>query len=199
MNVLIFDTETTGFIKKAPPSDPGQPGLMEIGIISCVDGVWKEWDSLVQCSQEPTPGAFNAHGISQEDTAKGVTLTHAVLKLSEEIHKVDRVICHNAKYDIEIMHIAAVRCRVSPEFIYKKRAICTMQSLTSVMKIPKRYGSGYKWPSLDEAYRKYVNNLGFSSAHRAINDALATRNVYIAMEELNIEFLSPNNSRWQVI
>jgi hypothetical protein len=53
------------------------------------------------------------------------------------------------------------------------------------LKLPNSRG-GYKWPTLDEAYRVLVDPSGFKDAHDAMADTRACRGVYYALRARNL-------------
>jgi len=56
-----------------------------------------------------------------------------------------------------------------------------MKTLEPIMKLPGKYG--YKFPTLDEAYRAYVDPMGFEGAHDAMKDVEACAAVLWAIED----------------
>lgn len=46
-----------------------------------------------------------------------------------------------------------------------------MIKLTLILRIPRYYG-GYKWPSVQEAWRHFFGDDGYDEAHRALDDAM---------------------------
>ena len=58
---------------------------------------------------------------------------------------------------------------------------CTMRIATNVLKIPGP--RGFKWPTLQEAYKRLVDPAGFEGAHDAITDVKACAAVFYALED----------------
>lgn len=195
---MIFDTETTKFPEwKLPNDDPAQTQLMQLGIL-IVKGpeVILEWEHLVYCTQEPSPGAFGAHGISLAMCQEaGVRLTEAVRFFLQRLADVDRVVCHNNAFDTKIMLCAIAQANkllgefeFSAEDFLAKPNICTMLSSTNVVQIPSPKIPGkWKWPTLQEAYKALVNSEGFEGAHSAGADCMACHRVLCALEDRGVE------------
>lgn len=202
---LIFDTETTRFPQwKLPEDHPEQTQLMELGILLTKGpDIILEWNQLVYCTQDPDPGAFNAHGISGEMCREaGVTLRQAVGFFHARLLDADRIVCHNVAFDRKVMLCAYAqanaliradsdsRAEFDPNQFLSMPNICTMRTATNVVKIPHPTRSGYKWPTLQESYCALVDKDGFSDAHRAIHDAKATHELLCALRARNAEFMS---------
>ena len=178
MKVLVFDTETTGMVEwKQPPEHPGQPDLVQLGMLLVDVGDWSVRCShslLVQLADGVTidPGARAAHGISEEDCARfGIAPTVACALFNQLCMQADAIVAHNMSFDQSIMRTALYRIGNKPDRTAGKRLICTKDESTDVLKLPGKFKS-YKWPTLAEAYRFYTGN-EIEGAHDALVDTEA--------------------------
>jgi DNA polymerase-3 subunit epsilon len=55
---------------------------------------------------------------------------------------------------------------------FPKKLACPMLLLTEIMKLPKNNGySGYKWPSVEEAFKYFFPETQYIEKHRGADDA----------------------------
>lgn len=186
---FIFDTETTGFpIWRSPSSHPDQPHLMQLaGLLVRGDDVIKNWETLVRCPVAPEQKAFEAHSITQlATTEKGVDLREALRIFEGFLAEADRAICHNSGFDFRIMRIAYFKANMNQDRLLSIPQFCTMRAATPVLKLSKPKGFGFKWPTLEEAYKGLVDTSGFSGAHDAAVDTDACFKVMLALENRGV-------------
>lgn len=96
----------------------------------------------------------------------------------------DRVVCHNIEFDDPVIRAAMSRIAAPQDVYWSKPKFCTMQSLTNVLKLPGKFG--FKYPTLDEAYRALVDDKGFDGAHDAMVDVDACADVLWKIEDKDI-------------
>lgn len=185
MTVLFFDTETSGkWHFQLGPDNPKQPHLLQIAVIVDDDSrrTVASFNFLVKWSSgiNIDLGAMNVHKITVDMTENfGIPPISACTMFDNMMGKVKRVVCHNTEFDINIIRSAAHRIDYDWKFADNFRnTFCTMKMNTDYLKIPGPYG--YKWPTLDEAYRMLVDPEGFEGAHDAMIDVQACRKVYYA-------------------
>lgn len=190
MKALIFDTETTGMVKfKKPPQDPGQPDLIQLGmlLVDCNDWEPKARHSLlVQLRDGVTidPGAKEAHGISEEECASfGVAPIVACSLFNQVCMQADIIVAHNLSFDTSIMKTALFRLGNKPDRFDGRQHVCTKETSTDVLKLPGKYG--YKWPTLAEAYRHYTGD-EIVGAHDALVDTEACLQVFRGLVQAGV-------------
>ena len=190
MKVFCFDTETTDKVDfKLALDHPAQPNLVQLGGILFDDETGLDMCVVnVLCNDcgKIAPGAEETHGITASNVKEfGVPSAVVLLLFNNLVMAADRLLCHNAAFDIRLMRILAHRLK-KPDRTAGKPTYCTMLGNTPVCKIdkPARYRTAddpYKWPSLMETYRHYFA-IDFDYAHDALADVRATKEIYMAMD-----------------
>lgn len=183
---LIFDTETTGRVQhKSHFSDERQPHPVQIGaLLVAGDKEIASMNTLVQLPDgvDVEQGAQEVHGISKERCMnEGIPPHEAYEKFFKMIVASDNLVAHNLSFDLMVMRSLwyrnqkriAQRTERENEKMANLKYICTMKTLTNVLKLKGRYG--YKWPKLEEAYKLLVDPEGFDGAHDAFVDVRACR------------------------
>lgn len=184
MNILFFDTETTGLLKYELRShEESQPRLVQLGAVLHDEN--RKVRAAVNLIVNPFPNvipeeAEAVHGISTMDAAMyGVPLVAALGVFNSLVNSADLIVAHNLSYDARIMKGHYVRGgEDSP--LEGKQTFCTMLKSTPILKLPSK--RGHKWPNLQEAHRFFLGE-GFDGAHDAMVDVLACSRVYYKMME----------------
>lgn len=188
---VAFDTETDGLpIWAADHTHSRQPTLVQLAWAELEKGrITARHSHLVDPGAVVIPDdAYCAqHGFTDARLrAEGKSPLVVLSAFGLSVARADRIIAHNMDFDRLIIRTALYRLgSKAKDFpsMRGKKFICTKLASTPVLKIPGRYGT-YKWPSLDEAYRKLVDPNGFEGAHDATNDVDACAKVFFALERL---------------
>lgn len=177
MNVLVFDTETTGLANfKLPPIHESQPRIAQLGAILYNT---KDWSPIVEVNLLVQPFGFDipveasrVHGITSEIAREhGVEEQKALDLFDCLISMAHHIVAHNIKYDALVMTRAYhVHKRLLK--LYTKPLHCTMEAMTDICQIPSTWKDGYKWPTLQESH-KHCFNIPFEGAHDAMADVRA--------------------------
>lgn len=156
MNVLYFDTETTGL----SPTGAYVDGHMYPGQICQLAYVVDNGHVLVPKNfyfevQYIDPGASRVTGLTVETVkylSGGRRFADDVDEIKRDFDCADKIVAHNLSFDQKFMQAEMARCGYS--FDIGGRGVCTMRSFTSVLRLPaRRYG--YKSPSLEELAHYY--------------------------------------------
>ena len=139
------------------------------------------------------PGAQETHGISSEDCRRyGVDPDVAIRMFLGLYERADIVVAHNLSFDAAVMEAALGRTRALTKGRNENyfdtmisigrpgdnmQRVCTMKASTDLLKLPSKFGSGYKWPSLAEAYH-FVQGEELEGGHDALVDAKACMDVF---------------------
>lgn len=184
---LFFDTETTGLPdKRLPLNDPAQPRIVQLAAMLTDDvGRLKgEINLLIKPEGGWTvPEAATAiHGITTADCeAFGVQRDLALMAFGQLKNRAHALVAHNLDFDKTLVEIAW------PGFFkaYEGQFFCTMLETQGICKIPSRRSSGYKWPSLQEAYQHFFKE-PFQGAHDAMADVRACMRIFFGLKKLQV-------------
>lgn len=127
------------------------------------------------------------HGISEEIAReKGVLLNKVLLRLNDDIPRVDTIVAHNLDFDLPVIKTEFKRCGIKNN-INEKHTFCTMKSdiIITYVGIPSVYSDGYKWPSLSELHTKLFG-MDFMGGHDASADVEACAKCYFELLEMGI-------------
>jgi DNA polymerase III epsilon subunit-like protein len=142
---IVLDTETTGF-------KPGQIAQLSYLIFDENFKVLDKVNEFFMVDEMPE-GASNIHGLTLDKLkllSNGQVFEDVADRVYEDLMTCDRLIIHNAPFDMNFLTVEFDRIDTSLEI---KDVFCTMKHFTEICKIP---GSrGYKWPKLVESL-KYV-------------------------------------------
>jgi DNA polymerase-3 subunit epsilon len=188
VNILFYDTETTGLPNRNRPfSHPGQPHVTQMGFLFEEDGLdVHSCNTLIKPSGpdwQISPQASAITGITREMCERhGRPIEEVMDEFVDYTARADLLVCHNVAFDSLLMQIGV--SRIAPDLENTKAIfegaphVCTMLVSTPICKIPKKDRRvGYKWPKLEEAYFFFFNER-LEGAHDAMVDITATRRVF---------------------
>ena len=197
MKTLIFDVETNGLRPKKNTDWKLEPYIIQIAC-KLVQGkkVLGQLSSFVvpldgRGEQAPIPKEkfFLDQGYTDEFIKEvGGDQRTVMAMFNQFMCRADAVVAHNAGFDWPILAAAYKRNDRDIGSMYGGPVYCTMLSLVDHLKLPTKWGK-YKWPTLDEAYRRVVNPNGFEGAHDAMTDVTATHEVLQAIEERKLKLV----------
>ncbi len=188
---LIFDTETTGLPLRddAPLTDfENWPRAVQIS--------WQLHDlegKLVEVKDFVIkPDGFNIplnsskiHGITTEVAEHyGVPLEEAMAEFSQAVEKATFLVGHNIRFDINILGCEYLRLGQDNR-LEGMPDIDTSNETTDFCQLPGGKGGGYKYPRLEELYRKLFNE-GFAEAHNAAADVEATTRAFLELIRIGV-------------
>lgn len=193
MNVLFFDTETTGLPDYRSPSEaPHQPHLVQIAAELC-DGTGatiEAWQTIVKPDEGAQfhPQAISAHGITPERAmSEGISLAEVWGRFISLVERADGIVGHNISFDLRIMRIASAKLGM-PKWQSPVPNRCTMRMATPILNLPpteKMIAAGFnkpKSPKLADCIRFFFDE-EMAGAHDAMNDVAACKRVYFAIKE----------------
>lgn len=184
-NILFFDTETTGkYDFKLPPDHPSQPHLVQLAcILEDSEGAER---ALVDIIIKPegyniSEEVAKIHGISDDIANRfGVNRKTAGFLFNNLCYQADLLVAHNVNFDKAIMQTLYSRLDHANR-LSKINKFCTMQTATSIVKVPRPGGSirpnDWKWPTLTECMEFFFQE-DHEGAHNALADVRACRRVY---------------------
>lgn len=194
MNILFFDTETTGkYDFKLPPDHPSQPYLVQLGAILTDDNGKERAGINVLIKPDGwtiSQEVVAIHGITEEIAYScGVNIKTAAFLFNNLCYQADLLVAHNLDFDKNIMTSVFMRNQMGHR-MSKMNKYCTMRSATPVLKIPRQQGQStsshaYKWPTLSECVRFFFNE-EHAGAHDAMNDVVACARVYQELRDRGV-------------
>lgn len=186
MNILFFDTETTGLPKnyKAPITDVDNwPRMVQLAWIYSGE-TQKSFDTIIRPDGYEIPEQAAAiHGITTEKAiAEGMDIKDALSMFSLVLAKADIVVGHNISFDRRIVGAEMIRAGFE-DSLHGKPRLCTMMASTNYCQLDGKYG--YKWPKLEELYIKLFN-VPFIDSHNAKFDIQATEKCFNELRTLGV-------------
>lgn len=190
MNILFYDTETTGLPDWFSPSEAAQqPHIVQLAA-AIVDSETRRIEASVNLIVRPDGwtipdpvGTLNARlfQITTEQAAKTGIPEADALQIFLAMWRVCELrVAHNERFDARIVRIATKRyCGMEAQEAWKAGyQFCTMVASTDLCRIPKASGrGGWKFPKLSEAYTHFTGE-EFVDAHNAWEDLTAAQAVY---------------------
>jgi len=194
--ILFFDTETSGFIKKALSAEhPDQAWAVQIGaILADKDKDLAKMNTIIKANgRSMNPFAQEVHGISVERAdAEGVEELEAAEEFGLLLRQADLMVCHNLAFDIKYVRHMMERNAddLSDEarsaFYLDLPGYCTMQdkAVVNFCGLINKAGRP-KWPKLIELHEKLFEET-FDAQHDAFADITATKRCFFALLDLGI-------------
>lgn len=201
MNILFFDTETTGTPKnyQAPMTDlDNWPRIIQLAW-EYADHTGTVHDSqkfLIKPDGWTIPNAAThgekaefwiKHGYTTEkNEAEGRPMPDVLDHFIDHLNVCDAIVAHNFNFDYPIAGAEMIRYKRKAAPNPHRAKICTMATTVNLCKVPfpnrGRFNSrqGYKWPKLEELYM-FLFNKGFDGAHDAGNDVAACREAFFEL------------------
>ncbi len=191
MKILVFDTETTGFIDKKNPSLEVQPHIIQFaGILwELHNGVYKELerkDILIHPGISIPYGASQVHHIYDIDIKDALPMERHIDEIMNFLGQADMIIGHNIEYDEDMIKLELAR-QQKLHMYHPAGTLCTMKSTVDFCALQGN-GERFKYPKLGELYKKLFGEY-FIGAHDAMTDVEATLRCFLELEKQKILFL----------
>ena len=176
--VLIFDTETSGFPKNwhASPTDVGAwPRVVQISWVMC-DTELRElrgYRTLIRPDGwSIDPEAQRVHGISAEQAARdGMAIADMLRAFAADLEACSLVVAHNLEFDEAVMTAEFIRAGI-PHHFGDRRGFCTMKGTVDLCRIEPMMRGHYKYPKLAELH-EVVTGTKLVGAHDSMADVQA--------------------------
>lgn len=189
MKILVFDTETTGFINKKEFDLEKQPRIVQFaGIVGNIESSGKYTEekriNIFINPKIPIPyAASQVHSIYDVDVKDAPPIETCISDFLKDINEVDAIIGHNIEYDEDMIKLELRRLQRIHEY-NPKQVLCTMKSTVDFCKLEGN-GNRYKYPKLWELHKKLFGEY-FAGAHDAMVDVEATLKCFL---ELNYQWI----------
>lgn len=185
MKILVFDTETTGFIDKKEIDITKQPYIVQFaGILwELKDGVYTELErkNILINPWIPIPyAASQVHHIYDIDVKDAQPMEKEIDTIMDFIGKADAIIGHNIEYDEDMMKLELKR-QQKLHLYNPSEVVCTMKTTVDFCSI-RWNGERFKYPKLWELYKKLFGEY-FIGAHDAMVDVEATLKCFLELNE----------------
>ena len=188
--ILVFDTETSGLVKKDEPILSKQPYIVQYAhaLIDVGNGHWdveETWNKMFQIPINMPRRAQEVHGISAE-RVKGKIYIYSVLdQILSRLEEADIIAGHNVRFDMNMLFVEAKRIGQQERVkALAPKLVDTMKESKNIVGAKNKRGA-LKNPNLQEAY-KYFHGENFDGAHDALADVMATAKVLKALYMENI-------------
>lgn len=194
MNILFFDTETTGLPDWKQPSEaPQQPHIVDLAALLFSDSgeLIDSMDTLIKPNGWIIPQeCIDVHGITNElADAQGIDEAAAIAQFIGLHGRAGLRIAHNRTFDDRIIRIGLKRFGgetveerdAAADKLKETAGDCTMWMSKPICKIPGK-GAALKLPKLTEAYAHFFPGEQVIGAHRAMADARACARIYFKMK-----------------
>jgi DNA polymerase III epsilon subunit-like protein len=89
----------------------------------------------------------------------------------------DCAVCHNAPFDKSIMALSFQRAGFIESKFLHLPFFDTMAIMTPICQLPKKWGTGFKFPRLEESY-EFVTGQKMTTKHIGLSDVRATAAVW---------------------
>lgn len=191
MNLLFFDTETTGLpIWQEPSESEGQPHIVQLAAL-VVDKDSREvidsMDAIIRPEGWSIPKEMtDIHGITNEIALEKGVPESVALEMFLNMWNPDIIrIAHNHSFDARIIRIATKRF-IDDENIQEAwkdgKYEDTALILKPIMQLLPKNRYGFKTPKLVEAYN-YFFGKDPENMHTAMGDAKACMEIYFAIQD----------------
>jgi DNA polymerase-3 subunit alpha (Gram-positive type) len=173
MNIIIFDTETTGLL--SPSCSKQQPRIIELGAIKldCEANIIGKLSQLINPEIEIPKKIVRITGISQSFVDDQPTFKDFSETLVDFFKDVDIMICHNASFDIGVLKYEFEKIGV--DFKIPNNIVCT------VLEYQHIFGGYVK---LKDMYSYFLGK-DFVQKHRALDDCLALYEILKSQDNYN--------------
>ncbi len=194
MKILVFDTETTGFINKKNPSLDAQPYIIQFAGILWELENWvfteiSRKDILINPGISIPYGASQVHHIYDIDVQNAPKMIEVIDEITSFLAQADVIIWHNIEYDEDMLNLELRRYQKQHQY-QPEQVICTMKSTVDFCQLQGN-GARFKYPKLGELYKKLFWEY-FIWAHDAMTDVDATLRALLELIDKKVIVLQNN-------
>lgn len=188
MKILVFDTETTGFLNKKDPRLEAQPYIVQFaGILWELQG--DTYQEIARKNVRIHPGvaipfsASKVHHIYDIDVKDAPSMEEQIDDILHFINQANVLVWHNIEYD-EDMIMLELRRYQKKHLYHPDEVICTMKASVDFCALEGNW-QRFKYPKLWELHKKLFWEY-FSWAHDAMIDVEATLRCFLELKKKNI-------------
>ncbi len=204
MKLLVFDTETTGLIKK---NDPKKPYIVQISFIlydTDRHKILTEHDYIIKVPVNIPEESTAIHKITtKKSQVEGIDINIAIDLFEICYDRCDLLIAHNIEFDKQMLIVECQRnnCLTLLDKLNKNtiNEFCTMKNSIHICKIERKFKNGdtyYKYPTLNELHEKMFGVL-LNNLHNSFNDIIVCLRCYMIMiDDIDIVKHSKNINKY---
>lgn len=190
--ILVFDTETTGIIKKSASLEEN-PYILQFSycvydlkrqMIEKIFNSYIRVDPSVVISKEIT----NINGCTRELCDAGMPIQDALISFYTDLSSCNILVAHNITFDMEMIQLEFRRhgpelATICPDYAncLSKNNVCTMRTSTNICRLPGRTGKSYKWPTLLELH-VHLFQTKPENLHNSMVDILVCLRCYLKIK-----------------
>jgi len=200
---LIFDVETTGFIKEGTQDFSNldnYPRVVQLAfqLHDAKGKLLQQYSQIIKPNGFEIPyDAAKVHKITTERALKeGIDLSQALLDFVNALQQAQVIAGHNIiSYDIPVITAEFIRAGLDKNLIERKEPIdtCTSKEVINFCGLKGGKGGGLKTPKLEELYEKLFG-VKFELAHNAAFDVQANAQSFFELLKREIIQLPPSIS-----
>ena len=165
--ILVLDIETTGFLNQGG-------SIVEIGIVElCLetgqtniifDSLLREDILTARHREEPMGWIFRNSDLSVEEVRNAPPAAGVLAKVQSILDQYPLgCTAYNKSFDFDFLRDRGISIKELP---------CPMLLSTDICKLPSKNGfSGYKWPTVEEAWKHFFPSVAYCELHRGADDA----------------------------
>lgn len=191
MNILVFDTETTGLPKNwsAPVSDVDNwPRLVQLSWVMTNGKKREEGNHIIKPDgYKISDEVAKIHGITHQRAIDEGKDRKVVLNIFRcFINSADIIVAHNIGFDMAIIGAEYYRLLNSEMFdklFAEKKLFCTMKQSAEILGLAGSHAGGNKYPKLQELYKAFFDE-NFDGAHDSMNDTRACEKCFFEIMKL---------------
>ncbi len=177
MNIVVFDTETTGLLKPESADISKQPYITEFYGVKINEEfqIQEELESFIRPPISIPEEVIKISGITDEMVKEAPIFPMFYAKLAKFFTGVDILVAHNLPFDLGMLTAELRRLNKVNKFPWPRHQICTVEKSMHLR--------GHRL-SLAKLHQHLLNK-GFADAHRAKQDVFALVRCFHALTENN--------------
>lgn len=165
MNILLFDTETTGLPQPSCVPLDRQPRIIEIGAVlydTDRHAILDEMSQLIHPGIRIPEEITKITGITDEDIKGAPSFKEVIPAFAKLARRSGALLAHNVEFDRTMLRLDLERIAMD-DFPWPDLFICTVQEFQQIM--------GFR-PRLTDAYEHFTGEK-LKQTHRALDDVKA--------------------------
>jgi len=178
--ILIIDIETTGFLQNGGK-------IVEVGAVElCLETGQKKimYDEVTHEKGITKQEVEESWIISNSDLSlDDIRYSKSLDELKPEIQMLIDIYPNGATAFNNAFDFGFLEDR---GFIFPKKLACPMKLSTNICQLPKKTGSGYKWPNVMEAHKHFFGDVGYIEKHRGADDAFHEADIVFKLYQIGI-------------